>query len=233
MKEIKRNRIVNLIHPRNDSSNKADFGHAFIVAGNKGKMGAAVIASKACLRSGCGLLTVSVPMDEAAILQTTIPEAMVCNRDNDEDNFSLFSAVGIGPGIGTSKQSIAIVNYLLKEFKNPIVLDADALNIIALNINLFNGIPPDTILTPHAIEFDRLFGIHDTIEQRMQTAINKAKENNLVIVLKSHQTLVTNGKHSLLNTTGNSGLAKGGSGDALTGMITSFLAQGYPAFESA
>lgn len=233
MKELKRNRIIKLINPRNDSSNKGNFGHAFIVSGNIGKMGAAIIAAKACLRTGCGLLTVSVPNDEAVILQTTVPEAMLCIRENDEDNFSHFSAAGIGPGLGTSEQSTAIVNYLLKEFNKPIVLDADALNIIALNKNMFNIIPPETILTPHPKEFDRLFGNHDTIEQRMQTAINQSKEHSLVIVLKGHRTLITNGKQSFLNTTGNAGLAKGGSGDALTGMITSFLAQGYPELESS
>lgn len=233
MKDIKRNRIRKLINSRIDTSNKGDFGHAFIIAGNKGKMGAAVIAAKACLRTGCGLLTVSVPNDEAVILQTTVPEAMLSNRNNEEDNFCHFSAVGIGPGLGTSKQSTAIVNYLLKLFKKPIVLDADALNIVALNKNLFNRIPPNTILTPHPKEFDRLFGIHDTIDQRMQTAIDQSKEHSLVIVLKGHRTLVTNGHQSFLNTTGNAGLAKGGSGDALTGMITSFLAQGYPALDSA
>ncbi len=233
LKAIKRNSIIKLINPRNDSSNKGDFGHAFIVAGSKGKMGAAIIAAKACLRSGCGLLTLSVPNDEAFILQTTVPEAMLSNRDNAEDDFCLFSAVGIGPGLGISKQSSAIVNYLIKEVKKPIVLDADALNIVALNKNLFNSIPLNTILTPHPKEFDRLFGIHDTIEQRRRTAIHQSKEHSLVIVLKGHRTLVTNGEQSFLNTTGNAGLAKGGSGDALTGMITSFLAQGYPAMESA
>lgn len=233
MKELTKNSIKALIKPRDESSNKGDYGHALLIAGNSGKMGAAVIAAKACLRTGCGLLTVSIPQDEQFILQTTIPEAMLVIRAKYEDNFSEFSAAGIGPGIGITEESTEIVLSLLNEFNKSIVLDADALNIIAADKSLFDKIPPNTILTPHPKEYDRLFGIHDTIEQRMYNAVDKAKEHNVVMVLKGHQTLVTNGVQSFLNTTGNAGLAKGGSGDALTGMIISFLAQGYPAFEAA
>lgn len=233
MNELNKNSIKALIKPRVESSNKGDYGHAFIIAGNTGKMGAAVIAAKACMRAGCGLLTVSVPHDEQFILQTTIPEAMLTVRENDEDNFIKFSAAGIGPGIGITKESTQILTYLLAEFNKPIVLDADALTIIAADKKLAAKIPSNTILTPHTKEFDRLFGIHNTIEHRMNSAMNKAKKYNVVIVLKGHRTLVTNGVQSFINTTGNAGLAKAGSGDALTGMITSFLAQGYLAFEAA
>lgn len=233
MKELTKNIIKPLIKPRDECSNKSDFGHALLIAGNTGKMGAAVIAARACLRSGCGLLTVSVPHNEQYILQSTIPEAMLAIREKDEDNFIRFSAAGIGPGIGVIKEATQMLTYLLAEFNKPIVLDADALNIIATDKKLLDKIPSSTIITPHAKEYDRLFGIYETIEQRIYNAIDKAKEYNVVIVLKGHRTLVTNGVQSFLNTTGNAGLAKAGSGDALTGIITSFLAQGYPAFEAA
>ncbi len=233
MNKLKKNSIKVLIKPRVVSANKGDYGHAFIIVGNTGKMGSAVIAAKACLRAGCGLLTVSVPHDEQFILQATIPEAMLTVRENDEDVFLKFSAAGIGPGIGITKESTQILIYLLAEFNKPIVLDADALTIISADKKLVAKIPANTILTPHPKEFDRLFGIHNTIEHRMKSAISKAKKYNVVIVLKGHRTLVTNGVHSFINTTGNAGLAKAGSGDALTGMITSFLAQGYLAFEAA
>ncbi len=233
LKKITKKIIKQIIKPRVGFSNKGDYGHAFLMAGNTCKMGAAVIAARACLRAGCGLVTVSVPHNEQIILQTTIPEAMLTVRENDEDNFLNFSAAGIGPGIGITKESTQLLTYLLAEFNKPIVLDADALNIIAADKKLVAKILSNTILTPHPKEFDRLFGIHDTTEHRMSTAINKAKKYKVVIVLKGHKTLVTNGVQSFINTTGNAGLAKGGSGDALTGIITSFLAQGYSSFDAA
>jgi NAD(P)H-hydrate epimerase len=233
MKDLTKDIIKSILRPRIESLNKGDSGHAFLIAGNAGKMGSAVIASKACLRSGCGLLTVSVPQDEQLVLQATIPEAMLTIRENDEDNFKKFSAAGIGPGIGTTKESIQILTYLLREFKKPIVLDADALNIIAGDKKYLDLIPPNTILNPHPLEFDRLFGDQGSIELRMTSAMDNAKEYNITIVLKGHRTFITNGTESYLNTTGNAGLAKAGSGDALTGMITSFLAQGYSVFDAA
>ncbi len=233
MKPLTKNIIKPLIKPRQELASKADYGHAFIIAGNIKKMGAAVIAAKACLRTGCGLLTINLPKAERFILQTTVPESMVLFRESIENNLYKFSAVGIGPGIGITKESKKILMHLFKNIKIPMLIDADALNIIAANKSLLTKIPPKTILTPHLKEFDRLFGNHKNIEERINTAITIAKKYNLVIVLKGHKTLVTDGILSFLNTTGNVGLAKGGSGDALTGIITSLLAQGYSAFEAA
>jgi hydroxyethylthiazole kinase-like uncharacterized protein yjeF len=227
LKNLTKNIIKALIKPREQSSNKGDHGHAFIIAGNTNTMGAAVIAAKACMRSGVGKLTVSVPQEEATILPITLPEAMICIRQKDCDNFDLFNAAGIGCGIGISKESFHILSYLMAEFKKPIVLDADSLNIIAENKSLLNKIPTNTIITPQPKEFDRLFGIHKTTSARILTAIAKAKLYNIIIVLKGHETLLTHKGISFLNTTGNAGLAKAGSGDALTGIITAFLAQGY------
>lgn len=221
-----------LLKQRMVSSNKSDYGHALIIAGKKGTMGAAVIASKSALRTGVGLLTVCVPVDERAILQTAVPEAMLLMRNENQTDFDHFSSIGVGPGIGTDKMAGELVVNLLSEFKKPLVLDADALTIIS-NKKLFAYIPAETILTPHAGEFDRLFGVHQNQENRIVTAINKAKEYKIIIVLKGHQTVIVTPDEVFQNTTGNSGLAKGGSGDALTGVITSFLAQGYSPVNAA
>ncbi len=233
MKSLIKDIIKPLIKPRQELASKADYGHALIIAGNIKKMGAAVIAAKACLRSGCGLLTINIPKSERFILQTTIPESMIMFRNNIENNLHKFSAIGIGPGIGVTKESEQILLNFLKKLKQPMILDADALNIIAANKSLLNKIRPKTILTPHLKEFDRLFGDHNNKKERINTAVAFAKKYNIIIVLKGHKTLITDGSLTFLNTTGNVGLAKGGSGDALTGIITSLLAQGYPALEAA
>jgi hydroxyethylthiazole kinase-like uncharacterized protein yjeF len=233
MKILTKKSIKVLIQPRAATSHKGTHGHALIVAGNEGRMGAAVIAARACLRTGVGLLTVNVPKAERFILQTTIPEAMLVMRENEIDNFNTFSAIGIGPGIGTDSLTEALLIRLLSEYNKPLVLDADVLNIIANNKKLWDKIPENSILTPHPKEFDRLFGTHNNVDARIETAIKKAQDYNIVIVLKGHKTLITSVGEAFLNTTGNAGLAKGGSGDALTGIITAFLAQGYAPFNAA
>ncbi|UZJ64410.1 NAD(P)H-hydrate dehydratase [Sphingobacterium sp. KU25419] len=190
-------------------------------------MGAAVIAAKAGIRTGVGLLTVSVPHDERFIVQTAVPEAMLTIREEKQSHIEKFSAVGIGPGLGTDQAAEELLLMVLTEFKKPVVLDADALNLISNNKELMDQIPAGTIMTPHAAEFDRLFGMHQNSDERIDTAIKKAKQYQIIIVLKGHQTAVLSDEKIVYNTTGNTGLAKGGSGDALTGIITSFLAQGY------
>jgi hydroxyethylthiazole kinase-like uncharacterized protein yjeF len=233
MEKLRKNLINSLLKPRANASHKGTFGHALIIAGSLGKMGAAIIASRACLRSGVGLVTVNVPIDERIILQSAVPEAMLIFREEKEIDFNSFSTVAIGPGIGLDKKSAELLNKILKEFSGSILLDADALNIISANKKLLNIIPKSTIITPHPKEFDRLFGPHKSEELRVETAIKKAKELGLVIVLKGHKTLITANGEAFLNSTGNAGLAKGGTGDALTGIISAFLAQGYPSFEAA
>ncbi len=225
--------IKSLIKPRQPNSSKGDYGHALLVAGDKGKMGAAVLAARACLRSGAGLLTVSIPTEERCILQTAIPEAILIFRENTYIDYTFFDAIGIGPGIGVSTSSKELLTEILVNYAKPLLLDADALNILSEHKSLIEKIPQKTILTPHSKEFDRLFGIHKNTDERTDTAIRKAKELNIIIVLKGHKTLVTNGVDVFWNTTGNAGLAKGGSGDALSGMITSFLAQSYDAFTAS
>jgi NAD(P)H-hydrate epimerase len=194
-------------------------------------MGAAIIASKACLRSGVGLLTVAFYPENKSVLFNSIPEAMYANSCVMND-LSPYQAIGIGPGIGVDEISLQYI-YELYENRLPVVFDADALNLITKYKIDWKNFNFPFVLTPHPKEFDRLFGEHHSESERRNTATQKAKELNCVIVLKGHKTFITNGIHSFENTTGNSGLAKGGSGDALTGMITSFLAQGYTTLESA
>lgn len=233
MKKLNKHIIRSILKPRKPFTHKGNFGHALLIAGNVGKMGAAVIAAKACMRTGVGKLTASVPQSKSNILPIALPEAMICIREKDGDNFDLFSVLGIGCGIDVSKESFQILSYLIDQFKKPIVLDADALNIIAKNKILLNKIPKYSIITPHPKEFDRLFGKHYNKQERIITAIEKSKELNIVIVLKDHKTIMTFNGKAFENTTGNAGLAKAGSGDALTGAITAFLAQGYKPFDAA
>lgn len=231
VQKIDLNCIKNTYKKRPCDSHKGTHGHALLIAGSTNKMGAAIIASKACLRSGVGLLTVAFSPENKNVLFNSIPEAMYVNTCVMND-LSPYNAIGIGPGIGVDEISLKYI-YELYENKLPVIFDADALNLIAkykIDWKHFNF---PFVLTPHPKEFDRLFGEHHSESERRNTVIQKAKELNCVIVLKGHKTFITNGIQNFENTTGNSGLAKGGSGDALTGMITSFLAQGYTTLEAA
>jgi NAD(P)H-hydrate epimerase len=217
--------IARLVQPRDTFAHKGNFGHALLIAGNTGKMGAALLAAKACLRSGAGLVTVQALADTFTIVQVAIPEAMCVARDA-EIAFEKYTAIGIGPGLGTDTISSELVNKVLNNATQPLVLDADALNIIAAN-HLLEHIPSNAIITPHAIEFDRLFGNHHNDAERWLTAIEASTKYPFVIVLKGHHTLIAQHGKAWYNTTGNAGMAKGGSGDVLTGIITALLAQRY------
>ncbi|TXI68754.1 MAG: NAD(P)H-hydrate dehydratase [Flavobacterium sp.] len=230
--KIDLNCIKNIYKKRPCDSHKGTHGHALLIAGSTDKMGAAIIASKACLRSGIGLVTVSIPKSEKVSLATSIPEAMFLFRDELLD-FSGFDSIGIGPGLNQDDAAQKLLYSVLLKVKNPVVFDADALNLIAKYKIDWKNFNFPFVLTPHPKEFDRLFGEHHSELERRITAIQKAKELNCIIVLKGHKTFITDGIQTFENTTGNSGLAKGGSGDALTGMITSFLAQGYTTLQAA
>ncbi len=225
--------IQQIYKPRQADGNKGTYGHALLLAGSKGKMGAAVIASRAALRSGCGLLSTHVPAGEREILQSAIPEAMLSMGKISSNQLNEFSAVGIGPAIGTGAAANELFSYIIKNCMQPLVVDADGITLLSKHEKLLNNLQQKTILTPHVIEFDRLYGEHDSIEQRMEKAITISNQQDIIIVLKNAQTLITYKGQSYLNKTGNAGLAKGGSGDALTGMVLSFLAQGYDPFAAA
>ena len=219
--------------PRQADSHKGTYGHGLLVAGSRGMMGAAVISAKACLRSGIGLLTTFLPEPERMILQQSVPEAMLAFELPRKKKIRQYAAVAIGPGIGTEKKSKEILERIISASPQRLLLDADALNILSANKKILALLPKQTIITPHTKEFDRIFGEHKTDKQRIRTAKVAAKKWQIIIVLKNATTIITDGKHSIYNNRPNPGLAKGGSGDMLTGIILSFLAQGYEPLDSA
>lgn len=233
--------IVSAIYkPRKEFTHKGTYGHALLIAGSYGKMGAAVLSAEACLRSGAGLLTCHIPSCGYAVMQTAIPEAMVLTDFNSsfitkiETDLTVFAAIGIGPGLGTASETKAMLKEVLSSYNKPMVLDADALNCIASEMDLMQHIPAGSVLSPHPKEFERLFGATDNEFDRVLLALQKAKELNLVIILKGHHTFIaTPGGKGFFNSTGNAGMATAGSGDVLTGILTGLLAQGYSSIEAA
>lgn len=232
--------VANILTPRNRFAHKGNFGHAFLVVGSQGKIGAAVLASTACLRAGVGLLTVHVPRCGLDILQTSVPEAMVdvdvceANITQIDANFDSYT-LGVGCGIGTSRETKRVVAKLFMQNRKPMVIDADALNIIADDDELKYNIPENSILTPHPMEFERLAGEHFySGYARLQQARDFAKRHKVYIVLKGAYTaIVAPDRKVYFNPTGNPGMATGGSGDALTGILTSLLAQKYKSSDAA
>lgn len=231
--------IKQLIKPRQKFSHKGTFGHSLLVVGSYGKMGAAIMSAHALLRSGSGLLTVCVPQCGYDIMQTSVPEAMALVNGNEfiqfnELDISFYSAIGIGPGIGTESDTQQSVRAILQTSKKPLVIDADALNCIGLNKEWLSLIPANSILTPHPKEFERLTQSAVNDFERHQLQIEFSKLYQVYVVLKGAHTCITSPQgESYFNSTGNSGLAKGGSGDMLTGLITGLLAQGYSSFEAS
>ena len=224
---------ASLILKRARFSHKGTFGHGLLIAGSYGMMGAAVLASRACLKAGAGLVTAHIPKKGYSILQTAVPEALVSidpseNIFTQVPEFSRFSAVGAGPGIGVSEQVQLALRSLLENCNLPLILDADALNIIAMHRDLFEILPKGTILTPHPGEFARLFGKFDSAYERNHAQIEISKKHSIYIVLKGANTSISCPDGTCwYNSTGNPGMATGGSGDVLTGIILSLLAQGY------
>lgn len=229
-----------IFKPRNAFVHKGNFGHALIVAGSYGKIGAAVLAAKACLHSGIGLLTCYLPKCGYEIMQGAVPEAMVLTDENENllaqlpADIEKYSVIGIGPGIGTADETRNLISFIIRRYQKPLVIDADGLNCLSLHKELLDQLPPHSVLTPHPKEFDRLFGEHENDFDRIATAKQKAKQWNSVLVLKSHHTLIATPSGNLFfNSTGNAGMAKGGSGDVLTGIITALIAQNYSSEDAA
>jgi NAD(P)H-hydrate epimerase len=229
-----------LLKFRKKYSHKGTFGHALIISGSYGKMGAAILASRACLRSGVGLLTVHVPRLGYQIIQNTTPEAMA-SIDQSDLMFTEFvdpnnySVVGVGPGIGVKSNTKKGFHELLQNCKKPMVIDADALNILSENKEWMELLPENSILTPHPGEFARLSG-KDTSQgiERMADALELAGRYNIYIILKGAHTLIACPDGTCcFNSTGNPGLATAGSGDVLTGIITGLVAQGYSSVDAA
>lgn len=206
-------------------SHKGDFGKVLLVAGSEGKMGAAILACKAALRTGSGLVTAFVPKSERQIIQISVPEAM-CLFDLSE-HYSRFDAIGVGPGFGV-EENVNLLRAIFQKFQKPLVLDADAISILGENPELISLIPKGSILTPHLKEFDRLLGKSSNHKERLEKAADFCKKWNINLLIKGANSVIclTDGRQ-VFNSTGTLYMASGGSGDVLTGMITSFLGQGY------
>lgn len=228
-----------MLRNRPKFSHKGSFGHALLLAGSADKTGAAVLAAKACLRSGAGLVHVHLPRKAVVAMQSQLPEAMISCDSNKNiiselPDLGAYNAIGIGPGIGRETETANVLKLLIQEAKTPLVLDADALNILAENKTWIAFLPKNSILTPHLKEFERLAGKSlngfDRLEMQQQFAVR----HGIIVVLKgAYTSIVFPDGTTFLNPTGNPGMATAGSGDVLTGIILGLLAQHYSPYEAA
>ena len=228
-----------ILRRRPKFSHKGTYGHALLVAGSSGKTGAALLAAESCMRTGVGLLTAHLPKEALLSMQVYLPEAMTdadksnthCTEIND---ILTYTAIGVGPGIGKNEETVILLKKIIQEATQPLVLDADALNILADNPTWLSFLPDNTILTPHPKEFERLFGRTNNSYERLELQRKMSVVHNIIIVQKGAHTAITfpNGT-CFFNSTGNPGMATAGSGDVLTGMILSLLAQRYAPQEAA
>ncbi|MBR1448395.1 MAG: NAD(P)H-hydrate dehydratase [Prevotella sp.] len=230
---IGKEEVSRLLLHRNPHAHKGTMGHALIIAGSYGMAGAAVLATKACLRSGVGKVTIHTPRRNVQILQTTVPEA-VLHIDREETIFSEampsedYQALGIGPGMGTTEQTCIAMISQLRRTQCPIVADADALNILAARHAWMQQLPKGIIITPHPKELERMEGQCIDSYERLTKARHLAEKLQGYVVLKGHHTAICMPDgHISFNSTGNAGMATAGSGDVLTGIITGLLARGY------
>ncbi len=224
-----------IYRPRKRDAHKGQQGSVLLIAGSGNMAGAAIIAGKSALRSGCGLCTLAIPEIAKSAAFTLLPEALQLEQDvhaiTEKHSQKAYQAIGIGSGLGQSDHARELLKTAM-DLGTPIVLDADALNMLAADGKPF--IPAGAIITPHIGEFDRLFGLHKGSAERLDTAIKKAVEGDYTIVLKGHRTaVVCRDGRVAMSLKGNAILAKGGSGDVLCGMLTAMLAQGYNNFEAA
>ncbi len=229
---ITKEEILKFFKPVDSKAHKGTQGHAVIISGSYGKIGAAVLASKSCLKSGCGLVTTFLPKCGYQILQISIPEVMVITDENANFITNIHlplipQAIGIGPGIGQELGTQKALFEFLRVNKAPLVLDADALNIISENLSWLELVPENTILTPHPKELERLIGKWNSEAEKFQKTVSFSEKYKVIIVMKGAPTFIIIKSEIYQNTTGNAALATAGSGDILTGIITSFLAQGY------
>ena len=235
---IEKNEILKYYKPIAVDTHKGIQGHALIIGGSYGKIGAVCLSSKAALKAGCGLVTAYIPKCGYQIVQIAIPEVMVLTDVNKKClsniNFDLQpDAIGIGPGIGQDEVTQKAFLKFLKTNETPLVIDADGLNILSQNKSWFLLLQPGTILTPHPKELERLIGKWISEEEKFEKTISFSLQYNVIVVMKGAPTYIIHGETIYKNTTGNPALATAGSGDVLTGIITSFLAQGYESVQAA
>jgi len=224
--------VLPMYRPRHKFSHKGDYGHALLIGGSYGKMGAMVLAGRAVMAAGAGLLTNYIPKSGNTILQTVLPEAMTI-ADTDEHMISKIdfdlkpTVIGVGVGMGTDKKTTAAFEAFLKTNKAPLVIDADALNIIAKKKTLLKLVPENSVLTPHPKELERLVGKWKDDFDKIKKTKALSKKYKVVVIIKGANTITATSEKLYVNTTGNPALATAGSGDVLTGIITGLIAQGY------
>ncbi|UCH14658.1 MAG: NAD(P)H-hydrate dehydratase [Bacteroidales bacterium] len=231
--------VIDSIKVRKKFAHKGTFGHGLLIAGSYGMMGAAILGAKAALRTGIGLVTSHIPRLGYEIIQTAVPEAIISIDKSDTvftdfPELGKFNAVAVGPGLGCDEISVKALKKLLKKANMPLVIDADALNIISANKELMEIIPENSILTPHPREFERLAGSYKDNFTRNKAQMKFAKKHKIYVVLKGAYTAIAcpDGK-CYFNTTGNPGMATAGSGDVLTGIILALMAQNYTPEDAA
>ena len=227
----------NIIKKRSKYSHKGDFGRVTIIAGSENFTGAAYISTMSAVRSGAGLVTLCTKKSIVDILKSKLVEAMSMSyEDNTFDNvISNSDSIAMGPGMGNNEFTLTRVKDILSKEGCPVVLDADALNVLKGNLELLKNSNRKIVITPHMGEMSRLtdINIKELVENRIDIAVKFAKEHDVIVLLKGYNTIITDGNEVYINSTGNSKMASGGMGDALTGIIASFIGQGYDVFKAA
>ena len=233
---------LSVLPTRPERSNKGTFGQVAVVGGCVGMSGAAYFSAKAAYRTGCGLVRIISPLDNRIIYQTQLPEAVLTlyNAEAPDERdiknaVCRASAVVLGVGLGTSETSKKILEYTLASVSSPIVIDADGLNLLAADKEILKRLPKNTVITPHAAEMSRLTGlpVSSILDDVAGVSERFAEEYGVVCVMKDANTAVSDGQRTMINSSGNSGMATGGSGDVLSGIIASLMAQGMMPFEAA
>lgn len=240
--EFEEKSLISLLPERPERSNKATFGKVLCVAGSYCMSGAAYLAAKAAYRTGAGLVKVLTPEENRVIIQSSLPEALlgVYNRECFDENIAAESVkwadvVAVGPGMGTDETAKKLLCAVLKNSAKPVIIDADGLNIIAADPRLWEIVPRGSVITPHPGEMARLCECtaREILDDVSGICQGFARARNVVCVLKDHNTAVSDGNDVYINSTGNSGMATGGSGDVLAGMIAALMAQGLSPFAAA
>ena len=243
VKHLDHESVLNILPDRDVNANKGDFGRILLLCGSRGFTGAAALAAMGALRTGAGLVYLGVPesiyaieaikLDEPVVFPLADEGGMLSDRSigDIKGRLSTMDAVLVGPGIGRSPGTRAVVTAVLESYQGPVVLDADGINVLSGHRDVLRGRKYPTILTPHDKEFRRIGG--DLSVDRIQAAESFAREMGVVLLLKGHETIITNGQQTYVNGTGNPGMAVGGCGDVLSGMIVSLLGQGIEPLEAA
>lgn len=235
---VDRNKILSIYKPMNVKTHKGNQGHSLIIGGSNGKIGSVLLSSACCLKSGSGLVTALIPKCGYEILQTALPEAMVLTNENEKYISKIAfdivpNAIALGMGLGQAMATQKAFHLFLKTNPKKLLIDADGINILAKNKDWLELLPKKSILTPHRKELERLIGTWNDETEKLKLVKDIAKKFSLIFVLKGAPTQIFDGDNLYENTTGNQALATAGSGDSLSGIITSFLSQGYEPIEAA